>query len=1261
MNYQIKTPLSAFYAKLERIIAFSMALLLLMPSIIFSGEADKSRFNQYSEEIRTAVSGLQESYPDVQFLGNGRKITSVYGTAFEFGSSPEETADRFAREYAAIFGARSEELVEGLESYNRPYTQQLVYNPITDDYKFTLVYYSQYLDDIPVFRSELRLLVRNEPGYPLVLAKSRLHDLRDFVDKNLAAMSLEDIKSYIAVDNSGLDKYTRPETVIWAGLERDLDTPRLGYQVIASNDNPESWLYIVGAETGEILFKENQIIFENINGEVQGNSTVGTAPDICEEEVSLPLPYATVESSTSTALTDENGSFSIDASLPDTVRSYIEGLYFNVNNMAGEDAELDHYAVSPGSIDFIHNEANTDEYYRAQVNAYIYANKTRDFVLNYNPTYPGVFLNVCREIFVNRSDAYCPCNAWYSTGCNDTLCDDPSISFCVAGSLSGYPDIDCPNTAFSHAVHHEYGHHLVNMAGSPQWSYGEGIADAIAVLITDDPELSPGFFGDCYEFLRSADNDIQFPCDTTVGPHYCGQLLSGAIWDVRNELILKYPSTYLDTLSNLTVNSILLNDNGYITPQIVIDFLTIDDDDPDITNGTPHMLEICAGFGAHNLRCPEFQVFDFIYSEDFPEYIDPDSSFSVQVEIVPRGPDAVIPGTGAFYYAVNGFDYQEGTCTEISNNVYELTFPDFVCGEMINWYVTAESDRFGPIHDPYYYDNHPYKIVSATEKIVIFEDDFNQNNSWTVVNSSDILGGEWERGIPITGEEVHGSPPTDYDGSGYCYLTENASDVSALRHGVTSLISPGLDLSIGITRLDYARWFYNQVAGMYIFPDDPFRVYVSDDNGDTWSLAEEVDPYYNDEHSGGWFESGFVINDYVNISNGTKIKFDAVNNPKFMVNMVEAAVDDVSVSLYLCIDTLTIYTTILPDATFGHPYSFQLGAFGGEGEITWSDKYNDLGGTAFSLSSTGLLTGTPYQQGEIFFTALAEDAVGQTAEQLLSIKTNNSVQIVDNFPESWTLGGRNEHHFEASGGSPPYVWSNPAGNLGTDSDSTWAMWVLHYFDKWFDGSGEWGWGVEGRFYYEDSLWFDLAVEDQVGDVDTIEVIIYTNDTINIITEFLPDAIAGQEYYTALEYTDGTPPFKFRQVHYNFTNMGLTLDSLTGEISGYPDTLGLCSLEMKVKDTCNVWWLSDGNDGYWEKHRLKINVKLQEGCGDMNLDDQVNLMDITYLINYLYKNGPAPAVENSGDVNSSGVTNLLDITFLIAFLYKDGPYPYCPFD
>ena len=60
------------------------------------------------------------------------------------------------------------------------------------------------------------------------------------------------------------------------------------------------------------------------------------------------------------------------------------------------------------------------------------------------------------------------------------------------------------------------------------------------------------------------------------------------------------------------------------------------------------------------------------------------------------------------------------------------------------------------------------------------------------------------------------------------------------------------------------------------------------------------------------------------------------------------------------------------------------------------------------------------------------------------------------------------------------------------------------------------------------------------------------------------------------------------------------------------------------------------------------------CGDVNGSGFTNMLDITYLICYLYKAGPPPYSFNAADVNNSGTFNMLDITYMINSLYKGGP-------
>ena len=51
---------------------------------------------------------------------------------------------------------------------------------------------------------------------------------------------------------------------------------------------------------------------------------------------------------------------------------------------------------------------------------------------------------------------------------------------------------------------------------------------------------------------------------------------------------------------------------------------------------------------------------------------------------------------------------------------------------------------------------------------------------------------------------------------------------------------------------------------------------------------------------------------------------------------------------------------------------------------------------------------------------------------------------------------------------------------------------------------------------------------------------------------------------------------------------------------------------------------------------------------------LTVVDVFYLMNYLFSGGPAPLA--NADANSDGVVTVADIFFLIDFLFRGGPAP-----
>ncbi|MFZ5980768.1 MAG: trypsin-like serine peptidase [Candidatus Zixiibacteriota bacterium] len=201
----------------------------------------------------------------------------------------------------------------------------------------------------------------------------------------------------------------------------------------------------------------------------------------------------------------------------------------------------------------------------------------------------------------------------------------------------------------------------------------------------------------------------------------------------------------------------------------------------------------------------------------------------------------------------------------------------------------------------------------------------------------------------------------------------------------------------------------------------------------------------------------------------------------------------------------------------------------------------------------------------------------------------------------------------------------------------------------------------------------------VGDVVTAEVIIYADGSIRFQYQSIAPGFDVNNCTVGIENQDGTDglevAFLTPYLHdelaivfyrpYQWLNMAKQAGSLD---PGTADTIACCFTSESLDSGSYFLNLEIySNDPYTSNNPwiipVELNVSGHEAfiCGDINNSGgEPDISDITYLISYLYLNGPPPVHMEAADTNNSGgEPDIADITRIISFLYLDGPDLVCP--
>ena len=141
---------------------------------------------------------------------------------------------------------------------------------------------------------------------------------------------------------------------------------------------------------------------------------------------------------------------------------------------------------------------------------------------------------------------------------------------------------------------------------------------------------------------------------------------------------------------------------------------------------------------------------------------------------------------------------------------------------------------------------------------------------------------------------------------------------------------------------------------------------------------------------------------------------------------------------------------------------------------------------------------------------------------------------------------------------------------------------------------------------------------------------------------------------------------------SYFRLGAAATGLEDQMLSATSPVLLATITFRTEDTMTIcidscFWPPSGRlsftrgDGFEEIPRANLPYCFSLTypiLGDVNADGAVNVGDVVYLVNYLYRGGNPPTPPLVGDVNCDGVVNVGDVVFLINYLFRGGPPPSC---
>lgn len=280
--------------------------------------------------------------------------------------------------------------------------------------------------------------------------------------------------------------------------------------------------------------------------------------------------------------------------------------------------------------------------------------------------------------------------------------------------------------------------------------------------------------------------------------------------------------------------------------------------------------------------------------EHIPATIPADTAADVAVRILP-GTQSVLPGTALLHARLPGGSFASAPLTAAGGDLYEGSLPPTPCGDEVEFYFSVQTTSGSTLQHPSAGPGAPF-FAEATQIAVAFEDTMESNLGWTVGAPGDTATtGIWERANP---QGTAAQPEDDHTPDGtLCWITGAASGGSVgandIDGGATTLTGPSLDAAAGDgdAYISYWRWYSNDQGAA---PNaDSMPVLISNNNGSTWTLLEDVT-----ENRNAWTFREFRVADFVTPTDQVRLRF--VARDLDAGSIVEAGVDDVQLTFRGC-------------------------------------------------------------------------------------------------------------------------------------------------------------------------------------------------------------------------------------------------------------------------------------------------------------------------------------------------------------------------